>query len=352
MKKFLAYFTFVLVFILSSTFVFAEEEVQSDKLNELFEQLDLNYIMEEDISLNFEEMYYNMFLALNSMNYIEESDESVLLEEYDNYKNISEKYYDGISVMAENIYINKNFNPKDTITNMDIKILKSTTNFYLKKNGYRFIYKEYLENINGNEYMDKAILYGIDFHGDSNFLTEITIKVILDYSQIYYIEVEDVGYFPILQFNNFTEDNNKDILVSIDSGGSGEITFSRIYSFNKGYDSFISIFNLEEYRVDIDIDYADDYKVIVTSDTEVNVIDISTREEVYLNNLYDNEGKLKENKKEITITGVNCYPYDMDNNGIFEILIKERISGVSNADTLGYLETIYKYEYGEFIEIK
>jgi hypothetical protein len=67
------------------------------------------------------------------------------------------------------------------------------------------------------------------------------------------------------------------------------------------------------------------------------LIDISIRDAEYLNEIYDEKGKLKS-----PITGfVNplsgLYPVDFDSNGVYEFLAYQKIAGRYNADSLGYV---------------
>ncbi|MGL5244615.1 MAG: VCBS repeat-containing protein, partial [Sarcina sp.] len=94
----------------------------------------------------------------------------------------------------------------------------------------------------------------------------------------------------------------------------------------------------------------DGYKVIVISkSTNMKyTIDISDREKEYLNIIYNKNGKLKQATK-ATVTGISAmYPVDIDNDHIYELDCFDRVIGINNNDTLGYIETYLAWDKNKF----
>lgn len=158
---------------------------------------------------------------------------------------------------------------------------------------------------------------------------------------------ENAGYNPTLFLGDFTGNGVDDILISIAIGGSGGIMYHYIYSFINNVPQLIFDFAAYNEQYQYEVSYQDGYKVKVVSlsNQETYIIDISGRGSEYLDEIYDENGKLKS-----PITGfVNplsgLYPVDFDYNQQFELLAYQKIAGQYNADSLGYvLNTLTWYE--------
>ena len=106
----------------------------------------------------------------------------------------------------------------------------------------------------------------------------------------------NAGYNARLFLGDFSKDNVLDILVSIDSGGSGGYGYFYIYSFKNNIPR--QMFDVEKYNQDhlFNVNYEDSYKVRVES-PQLDIlftIDISNKGYDYLSQYYDENGKLKQ----------------------------------------------------------
>ncbi|WP_163103246.1 VCBS repeat-containing protein [Peribacillus alkalitolerans] len=161
---------------------------------------------------------------------------------------------------------------------------------------------------------------------------------------------ENTGYNPTLLLGDFTGNGVDEILVSIATGGSGGIMYHYIFSFLDNSAQLLFDFNVYNEQYQYDVHYQDNYKVEVVSrinDTKY-IIDISTRDVEYLNEIYDTNGKLKS-----PITGfVNplsgLYPVDFDSNNVYELLAYQKIAGRYNADSLGYVMNTLGWKENRF----
>jgi hypothetical protein len=150
---------------------------------------------------------------------------------------------------------------------------------------------------------------------------------------------ENAGYNPTIFLGDFTGNGVDDILISIATGGSGGIMYHYIYSFFENTPQLLFDFNVYNEQYQYVVTYQDHYKVEVVSkiNNKKYLIDISTKDAEYLNEIYDENGKLKS-----PITGfVNplsgLYPVDFDSNKVYELLAYQKIAGRYNADSLGYV---------------
>ncbi|MGO4375176.1 VCBS repeat-containing protein, partial [Paenibacillus sp. MCAF20] len=161
----------------------------------------------------------------------------------------------------------------------------------------------------------------------------------------------NAGYNPRLFLGDFSKDNVKDILVSIDSGGSGGYGIFYIYSFKNNILS--EMFDFEKYNNEykFNVNYEDFYKVSVGS-PQLDVlftIDISYKGYDYLSQYYDENGKLKQPiQGEVLALGA-LYPIVTNENRMgYDLLAFQRIIGTSNSDTLGYVENLLTWNGSKF----
>lgn len=150
---------------------------------------------------------------------------------------------------------------------------------------------------------------------------------------------ENAGYNPTVFLGDFTGNGVDDIFISIATGGSGGIMYHYIYSFVDNTAQLLFDFNVYNEQYQYEVTYQDYYKVEVVSmiNNKKYIIDISTKGVEYLNEIYDENGKLKS-----PITGfVNplsgLYPVDFDSNKRYELLAYQKIAGRYNADSLGFV---------------
>ena len=207
-------------------------------------------------------------------------------------------------------------------------------------------------DVTGDGVPDNVYLTGIKTP-DSPFTQNITL-VVQDGRTGSYSSVplrENAGYNPTLFLGDFTGDGVSDILIGMATGGSGGIMDYYIYSFVNNRAQLLFDFNVYNEQYQYEVHYQDNYKVEVVSkiNNQKYVIDISTRDAEYLNEIYDRNGKLKS-----PITGfVNplsgLYPVDFDSNGVYELLAYQKIAGRYNADALGYVLNTLGWKESRFV---
>lgn len=199
-------------------------------------------------------------------------------------------------------------------------------------------------DVNGDGVIDRVFLTAVpSSEQGSPFRQHITLEV-QDGStkRIYSIPLDpnaNSGYNPTLFLGDFTGDRIKDILIIIDSGGSGALTYNYVYSFVNNQARKLFDFNAYNERNRYKVEYMDGYRVRVTSlaTAQVFFIDISARGAEYLNQLYTVDGKLKKPVQGMFDGVSGFYPVDMERDGVYEIQAYQRISGLYEADSFGYV---------------
>lgn len=207
-------------------------------------------------------------------------------------------------------------------------------------------------DVNGDRIPDNVYLTGIKTPG-SPFTQNITL-IIQDRMTGMVTSIplrENAGYDPIVSLWDFTGDGIDDIFISIASGGSGAIMYHYIYSFINNIPQLLFDFNVYNQQYEYDVTYKDNYKVEVISkkNNKKYIIDISLKGEEYLNEIYDENGKLKNPLNGFVNPLSGLYPVDFDSNKVYELLAFQKIAGRYNADSLGYVLNTLKWENSMFV---
>jgi hypothetical protein len=226
-------------------------------------------------------------------------------------------------------------------------------------NGNRFSRRDINKNIitsatgdvNGDNSLDYVYLTGIKTP-NSGFIREITLNIkdgktgLRQSTEL----SSDEGYGPTLFLGDFTGDRIKDILISIASGGSGGTMFH--YLFSDENNNIKLIFDYEDYnnKYNYEVEFRNYYQVMVKN-LELGtkyILDITYKGMDYLNEIYKPNGELKEPIVGWVDPLSGLYPIDFDGNGIYELLGYQSISGRYHADSLGYVQSVLKWNGKKF----
>ncbi|MFB3168163.1 VCBS repeat-containing protein [Neobacillus sp. 179-C4.2 HS] len=212
-------------------------------------------------------------------------------------------------------------------------------------------------DVTGDGIIDFVYLYGRKNIETEIFADQITL-VIQDgrSNQISTINLQNnAGYNAKLFLGDFSKDDRLDILVSIESGGSGGYGIFYIYSFINNIPRLL--FDFEKYNNSntFKVNYKDLYKVNVESPSLdlLFILDISYKGYDYLSQLYDDNGKLKQSVLGEVLSAGALYPIVTNQKGMsYDLLVISRIIGISNSDTLGYVENLLTWNGTQFISTR
>lgn len=210
-------------------------------------------------------------------------------------------------------------------------------------------------DVNGDGVVDYVFLTAIKSSDpDSPFVKDIKLNIQDGATKVLYIlpldQSGNSGYSPSISLKDFTGDELKEILITIDSGGSGALTFDFIYSFRHNH--MMKLFDFNQYNEEnqYQVQFLDQFKVEIKSPATnlTYYLDISHRGEEYLSQIYDEKGKLKMPVQGMSDGISGFYPVDLDRDGVYEIQAYQKISGLYHADSFGYIINTLQWDGERF----
>jgi hypothetical protein len=218
----------------------------------------------------------------------------------------------------------------------------------LSKNTYVSDYK--YADVTGDKIKDNVILTGTKTNKDDIYFENLNIVVQNGKTKKFIkssLGKDSGGYQPTMFLGDFNGDKMPDIFVKMPTGGSGGFIDYSIINL-KGKKPSV-LWDSEKFNSEIDLTgkFEDNFMVSLSSKklNKTFEIDLSANKQQYIeSNIYDKDGKLKE-KIEPWMSGLGeLTPIDTDKNGIYELIGSQRIVGTCNADTLGYLQSEWKWD--------
>ncbi|MFD2672601.1 FG-GAP-like repeat-containing protein [Marinicrinis sediminis] len=207
-------------------------------------------------------------------------------------------------------------------------------------------------DVNGDGVPDLVYLTGQKYAPDAAYLIAITLHIRDGRTRtVQSIRLpENSGYQPTVYLGDFTGNQVKDILVRIDTGGSGATTNDYVYTyFQQHYrNTFDSAVYNQTYSYKVD--YVDGYRVRVSSKlpAKVYMLDIQYKGPEYLNEIYEPDGQLKQPIEGFVNPLSALIPVDLQRDGLDELQAYQKIAGRYNADSLGYMMNTLKWQGNGF----
>lgn len=219
---------------------------------------------------------------------------------------------------------------------------------------YRFRKKSVIEldsqlaHLTGNTVSDKVYLLATK-EDDNLIYTDLTLVIengTTGERQFYQIPTSS-GMGGGLDIAEFNHDGQCDVGVYIFSGGTGNQVDYYIF-FNQGQGVQLGFSNhLLEQRLQFRISYLPNYQVEVRNlkTNEVTLLDVSNKSPEYLNEVYHENGELKN-----SVTGVVANVSDSNaiNSQIHpqghDLILTQRILGRSHNDTIGLIQSYISFD--------
>ncbi|OBR94662.1 MULTISPECIES: hypothetical protein [Clostridium] len=229
---------------------------------------------------------------------------------------------------------------------------------FMKNKDKVYIIDKKFADVNGDGRVETLIITGKKPYGENGFIDDIAL-VVRNKKTGLNIKVkpkENSGYDPKLFIGKFDKKSSIPFaFLSIDSGGSGRYYFDYIYSFKNNVTNLV--FDYDKFNDEnmYDAVYENFYRVSVKSQNRnlKGVIDLkSIRDEEYLSKIYNKDGTLKKPEAAGVLSLSNLSPLSINGSGIFDLLAGQRIIGLYNSDTLGYVESILRWDKDKFMTIE
>lgn len=206
-------------------------------------------------------------------------------------------------------------------------------------------------DVNGNGSIDKVTLMGTkEFGSDSLYVRDLKIQINDEKDFIYEeftLTGNNEGYAPELFLGIFNDDKAEEMLISVYSGGSGGMSTYSLISF-KG-NKAVHLLDQDKFSkgLDFDVIYKDHFKadIFVKEMNKTYTLDISSKKSLYVEGgIYNEQGKMLMQPGGMSNPLSDLKAVDADNDGILELVGTQRALGTANADTLGYVQSIWKID--------
>ncbi len=225
----------------------------------------------------------------------------------------------------------------------------------VQSSGAHSVVASKVADVTGDGFPDWIFLTGVK-QSDSPYITNITL--IIRNGRTHQTSIfpltENAGYNPTVWLGDFTGDGINDLLIQIDSGGSGGIVFAYIYSSLQG--TMTKIFDSVQYNDQhtYDVRYVNNYRanIISNSPKKIYTLDLSYKGEEYLNEIYNPDGTLKQPIEGWVDPVGGIYPIDLGRNNKYALLIMQQIAGRYHADGLGYVENQLSWNGRQFENVR
>lgn len=197
--------------------------------------------------------------------------------------------------------------------------------------------------------MGNPVVDGSSFMGDMYLVAKEVNAANLSKVKYYYRPKDLGGYNAYLTLADVTGNGWPNIIIAAPSGGSGGMVSYRILDVQDG--KMEEIFGPEENKgVSMVGTYLPDYQVKLSFPnlTQDIILDVSNEKEAYRNlNVYNADGSLKESGLRPTIQNLSqLSALDVNGDGMDEIVTLQKVVGVTNADPLGVVRTVWDYRAG------
>lgn len=198
-------------------------------------------------------------------------------------------------------------------------------------------------NITDKFSQDKVILTGVKKFESSDYLDDLVITINKDVSgDSIEKKISYAGYDLRLFLGDFNGDGVSEIMIKgLLEKSIGSYMFV-VYAFKD--DDLVEIYNHNRFNMmsKFDCKYLDNYRAEIISEKtkEKYIVDLSLRPRRYLDLVYDDNGKLKENSN-IKVTNLrNVYAIETDEMDIYNLALTQVVVGQDNEDLISTIESI------------
>ena len=195
-------------------------------------------------------------------------------------------------------------------------------------------------DVNGDSKLEKVTLIGYPLDEGGEFISKLDL-VIEGENLKERFRIDEEGYGFKLSLMNTTNNNIDKILITGNYGGSGGYIIANLYKYKDNKIKLIFSNKTFGEKYTYEASFLPDYKaVVISNETKKKyTIDIKDKDKEYLDLIYDKDGNILPYEKPEVSSMNAIYPIQLSFNDYYSFLVYQRIIGVVNADTLGWIQT-------------
>ncbi|SET32821.1 hypothetical protein SAMN05216389_1093 [Oceanobacillus limi] len=212
------------------------------------------------------------------------------------------------------------------------------------------VIESYQEDVTGDGHKEEIELKGILFSPESEYYRDIVAVVKNHENETWEINYGG-GYEPILQFIDFNHDKVNEIFYQSPTGGSGGLHHYKLHTLIQ--------YNLVEIPLPkqdyVQGDFKENFEVEVqiSPTKEPVVVDVNEHSEDYIEKgIYDEKGSLIKNTSPMVDPIAYFEPVFISDRKGYGLKSFQQISGISHADQLGTIESLWYYDRDKWIIVK
>ncbi|MCI2778924.1 hypothetical protein ACQR22_02550 [Clostridium perfringens] len=204
-----------------------------------------------------------------------------------------------------------------------------------------------LGNVISKDGRDKVILLGSYYQSGSNFVENIEIVINSENDKKSIVtKVNYTAYNLELFLGDFDKDGLDEIMLRGAYGGSGGYEIASVYKYKNG--SLEEIFSPEifENKYTFKAKYLPRNLVEVISPQleEKFIFHMNNKPKTYLDMIYEENGEVRKGVTPVISSINEAFPIKTVYSKENYLFIRQRVVGVSNADTIGYIESFISLE--------
>lgn len=199
-------------------------------------------------------------------------------------------------------------------------------------------------DLTGDGKDEVILLKGVPYQDETSYLKEIFIKVEASNGKTYSFPLES-GARAAMKVIDLNNDGVKDVFATVETGGSGGIVLSYLYSLKDFEKTDLTVPLPLEMQSRFLNGYQAEIKIAATDETYH--FDLKDRKKYYKKLGLYTKGRLNE-PTELMVNPYNSLePISLD-DGKMGLKGVQRVTGIANADTIAYVTSTWIYGNGQW----
>lgn len=223
-------------------------------------------------------------------------------------------------------------------------LISTTVVYAIEENNKIITISKESVDISGDGKADDILLRGVAYEDEDSYLKEIFVEVAASNGKTYEIPLES-GARAGLKLADLNHDGLKDVLVTVETGGSGGIILNYLYTLK---DFVITDLTVPE-PLEMDAHFLNGYKaeIVVKATDKSYLFNLKDRKKYYKKIGLYVKGKLNE-PTELMVNAFSSMELVPLKEGKLGLKGIQRVAGIANADTIAYVESTWAHVDGKW----